>query len=194
MRLFAALVPPTGILDEVEYAVAPLRAAWPDLRWVRSDLWHVTLAFFGEVDDAAAARLVPRLGRAAARHHALELSFAGGGAFPAGGRARVLWTGLYGDRRALGGLAGTAAAAARRAAAVPADKRQRFHPHLTLARCRTPTDLRSVVDALSSYAGSPWTADALHLVRSHPGPHTRYETLESWPLRAADAVPGRPPD
>lgn len=183
MRLFAALIPPSRVLDEVETAVAPYRAAWPDLRWVRPDQWHVTLAFFGELDDVALPQLEPRLERAAARHPALELSFAGGGAFPGATRARVLWSGLYGDRRQLASLASSATAAGRRSGAAAADKRQRFHPHLTLARCRAPTDLRPLVDALSAYAGSLWTADALHLVRSHLGPRTRYESLSSWPLR-----------
>lgn len=184
MRLFAALLPPPDVLDEIEAAVAPYRTVWPQLRWVRADLWHVTLAFFGEVDEGALPRLAPRLEGAAARHPALELSFAGGGAFPGGRRARVLWTGLYGDRRALAGLAASAMAAGRRSGAVAADKRQRFHPHLTLARCRVPTEVRPLVDALSAYAGSAWTADSLHLMRSRLGSEVRYEKLRSWALRA----------
>ncbi|MQA86832.1 MAG: RNA 2',3'-cyclic phosphodiesterase [Streptosporangiales bacterium] len=183
MRLFAALIPPPDALDDIEAAVAPYRTAWPHLRWVREDLRHVTLAFFGEVDETALTRLTPRLERAAARHPPLDLSLAGAGAFPSGGRARVLWAGLYGDRRELAGLAASASAAGRRSGVGAADRRQRFHPHLTLARCRVPTDLRPLVEALSAYAGCSWTADALHLMRSHLGPQIRYEAVESWPLR-----------
>src|SRR5215213_8941768 len=64
MRLFAALVPPADVLDELEAFTAPFRAEWPDLRWCERDLFHVTLAFFGEVDDNVLELLQPRLERA----------------------------------------------------------------------------------------------------------------------------------
>ena len=68
MRLFVALSPPQAALAELERAVAPLRASWPGLRWVGSDLWHVTLAFLGEISDGKRDELGRRLERAAARH------------------------------------------------------------------------------------------------------------------------------
>ena len=101
MRLFVAIAPPPAVLDELDALVEPLRARRLDLRWTNREAWHVTLAFLGQVDEAAAARLVPRLQRAAGRHHQVRLAFAGAGAFPAATRANVLWSGLSGDRRAL---------------------------------------------------------------------------------------------
>src|SRR5580704_16656160 len=68
-----------------------------DLRWTNREAWHVTLAFLGQVDESAAARLLPRMERAAWRHHVFRLAFAGAGAFPAETRANVLWSGL--DRK-----------------------------------------------------------------------------------------------
>ncbi|MGH3387252.1 MAG: RNA 2',3'-cyclic phosphodiesterase [Actinomadura sp.] len=183
LRLFVAVLPPPEVLDGLEEFLAPHRAAWPDLRWLRRDVLHVTLAFLGEVDERTLDRLVPRLERAAGRHARLRLSFAGGGAFPGGGaHARVLWTGLYGDRRTLAGLAASAAAAAVRAGA-PQDKYRGFRPHMTLARCRRPTDVRPLVEELSAFAGTPWTAGSIHLMRSHLGRQVRYESVRSWPLR-----------
>lgn len=195
MRLFVALVPPQRVLDEIEEAVAPLRSIEPGLRWVRGDLWHVTLSFLGEVEEGRLDRLVPRLAKAASRHVSLELSFAGAGSFPPGGaRARVLWTGLYGDRRALARLADSVAAGAHRSG-IGIEQRKAFSPHLTLARSRHPADLRMILERLSHYAGHPWTADSIHLMRSHPGAQVRYERLESWPLKEAGSKsvgPGRP--
>lgn len=183
MRLFIAVVPPAAALDELEAAAAPMRPGWPQLRWTSHDAWHVTLAFLGDVDAAAAARLPPRLERAAGRHRKLSLWFAGAGAFPGGARARVLWTGLYGDRRALARLAASIAAGARRAGAPPPDESRPFRPHLTLARCRAPTDVRPLLTALTGYTGTPWAAERIHLIRSQPGSLPRYETLASWVLR-----------
>src|ERR1700733_8894965 len=190
MRLFVAIAPPAAVLDELDALAGPLRAGREDLRWTNREAWHVTLAFLGQVDETAAARLLPRLERAARRHAAFRLAFAGAGAFPAATRANVLWSGLSGDRGALARLAESVAAGARRAGAPPPDKGRRFQPHLTLARCRMPVDVTELVAALSDYQGPPWTADRVHLVRSRLGPTTlpRYTSLGDWPLRAIDAV------
>ncbi|WP_051468332.1 RNA 2',3'-cyclic phosphodiesterase [Actinomadura oligospora] len=196
MRLFVALLPPQEVLDELEAFVEPLRGIVPELRWTRSELLHVTLAFFGDVDDRTLEKLLPRLERAAARHDRLSLSLAGGGAFPDGGaHARVLWTGLYGDRRDLAALASSTAAAGRRAG-TPPDRHSTFRPHLTLARSRHPVDVRPLLEPMSSFAGQPWTAEAVHLVQSRLPAKGRtqveYESLESWPLRAPRPEAGRP--
>ncbi|WP_119727123.1 RNA 2',3'-cyclic phosphodiesterase [Thermomonospora amylolytica] len=187
MRLFAALLPPPDVLDELDRLLGPYRSAWPDLKWIDRDLMHITLAFYGELDERTTARLLPRLERAAGRYPKIELSFAGAGAFPSGGaHARVLWAGVYGDRGVLARLAASVNAAGRRAGA-PLGEHKGFRPHLTLARSRRPTDMRPLVEELSAYAGTAWTADSLHLVRSHlPGRHNpglRYESIQHWPLR-----------
>jgi RNA 2',3'-cyclic 3'-phosphodiesterase len=186
MRLFIAIAPPPVVLDELESRVEPLRAARPALRWTDRQAWHLTLAFLGEVGEDAAAALRPRLARAAGRHPALSLSFTGAGAFPSPGRARVLWTGIDGDRRALAELAMSVAAGARRAGAAPPDEGRKFRPHVTLARCREPADVTGLVEPLAGFAGSSWAAGEIHLIRSHlGGAAPRYETAGTWPLRPA---------
>jgi RNA 2',3'-cyclic 3'-phosphodiesterase len=212
MRLFVAVAVPAEVAGELDSAVAPHRAAWPDLRWTGCDAWHLTLAFLGEVTETVSGRLMPRLERAAARHSWLSLSLAGAGAFPDATRARVVWTGVQGDLPSLGRLADSVAARARRAGvtppggasqagARPARGRRRFAPHLTLARCRAPVDVEELVAKLGEHAGPPWTAREIYLIRSYlPGTgrggaghrdngQPRYETLGSWPLRLP-AAPG----
>ena len=70
MRLFVGLVPSSAALDDLDAACAPFRLARDDLRWTGRELWHLTLAFFGEVSEERLARLTPRLERAARRHRA----------------------------------------------------------------------------------------------------------------------------
>src|SRR5260370_25553349 len=183
MRLCVALGPRLAACDEIEAAGGPRREGRPDLRWTSHEAWHVTLAFLGQVSDVAAGRLMPRLERAAHRHETVALGFAHGGAFPNGTRARVLWTGLQGDHRALAALAAAVSAGARRAGAPPPDEGRAFRPHLTLARCRAPADVRPLVAALAGFAGTPLIADRIHLIRSQPGPRPPCQALASWPLR-----------
>ena len=190
MRLFVAITAPAVVLEELEAAVAPLRSAWPGLSWTGRHAWHVTLAFLGEVGDDVAAALGPRLGRAAYRHPSLSLSFAGCGAFPGARRTRVLWTGVHGDQPALTALARSVSAGARRAGAPPPDEGRPLRPHLTLARSRVPADVSRLVEALAGYAGAPWAAAEIHLIRSHLGNTAWYETVGSWPLRRAAAGDG----
>lgn len=192
MRLFVAIAPPAAVLDELDTQVEPFRATRLDLRWTSQEAWHVTLAFLGQVDEAAAARLLPRLERAARRHHEIVLAFAGAGAFPSPGRANVLWSGISGDRGALARLAESVAAGASRAGASPPDRGRRFQPHLTLARCRMAADVTGLVTALSPYQGQLWTADRLHLVRSRLGSteSPRYVSVASWPLRTPPIAAG----
>ena len=184
MRLFVALVPPADALDELAAAVDALRAT-PGLRWTRPEQWHVTLAFLAEVDDRAREALTPRLERVARRHAPPTLALAGGGRF--GGR--VLWTRVDGDRAALRRLADAVRAAARRCG-LPVDTRP-YRPHLTLARtlarARDPaTDLAPLAAALDGFAGRPWSASDLHLVRSvlgaGPGRTAHHEPVASWPF------------
>ena len=183
MRLFVGLAPSAVVLDDLEAVCAPLRPGREDLRWTSRELWHITLAFLGEVNEQSLDRLLPRLERAARRHLTFGLSLAGAGAFPSPARANVLWGGLSGDRKALGELALSVGAGARRAGAPP-DERRRYRPHVTLARCRTPADVRPIVDGLSGYQGPTWTAEEIYLIRSTLGGQPRYETLGTWKLKA----------
>ncbi|MEV0384394.1 RNA 2',3'-cyclic phosphodiesterase [Nonomuraea sp. NPDC050643] len=183
MRLFAALVPPDDVLDEISAAIAPHVGQVPGLRWPDRATWHITLAFFGEVPEQVLPELETRLARAVGRHSALTLAFEGFGAFSSARRARVFWAGVTGDSMVR--LADSVKAGARRAGATQTDEK-RFHPHLTLARAKAETDLRPLVESLSGFSGSSWRAERVRLVRSHTGAQVRYESLAEWALAPAE--------
>ncbi|MEV0823947.1 RNA 2',3'-cyclic phosphodiesterase [Nonomuraea rubra] len=183
MRLFAALVPPDDVLDEIAHAIAPHVGQVPGLRWPGRETWHITLGFFGEVPEQVLPELEVRLARAVHRYPVLNLAFDGFGAFSSVRRARVLWVGVTGD--SMTRLADSVKAGARRAGAAQTDEK-RFHPHLTLARAKAETDLRELVESLSGFSGSPWRAERVRLVRSHTGAQVRYESLAEWALAPAE--------
>ncbi|GAA2836033.1 RNA 2',3'-cyclic phosphodiesterase [Nonomuraea rubra] len=183
MRLFAALVPPDDVLDEIARAIAPHVGQVPGLRWPDRETWHITLGFFGEVPEQVLPELEVRLARAVRRYPVLNLAFDGFGAFSSVRRARVLWVGVTGD--SMTRLADSVKAGARRAGAAQTDEK-RFHPHLTLARAKAETDLRELVESLSGFSGSPWRAERVRLVRSHTGAQVRYESLAEWALAPAE--------
>ncbi|MFF4186997.1 RNA 2',3'-cyclic phosphodiesterase [Streptomyces sp. NPDC001691] len=188
MRLFAAVLPPAPAVDELGRAVRQLGRlpGAQALRWTGREGWHLTLAFMGDTDEAVLAELHERLRRAARRTEPFTLRLHGGGRFD----GRALWAGVAGGLDHLRLLAERADAAARRSG-IPMDQHRRYVPHLTLARTRTPMDLKPYADALAAFEGSPWQVGELALVRSDlprggtPGERPRYETVARWPLGGA---------
>ncbi|MFD4023928.1 RNA 2',3'-cyclic phosphodiesterase [Streptomyces sp. NPDC058576] len=184
-RLFAAVLPPAGAVAGLRTALAPLRTlpGARDLRWTGPEVWHFTLAFYGEVPEDVRPELETRLERAAHRTGPFPLRVHGAGHF--GGRA--LWAGAAGGLDTLRLLAARADAAARRAG-LPMEEHRRHTPHLTLARSRGEADLRPFAAALAGFEGERWEAGELTLVRSClpvsgvPGERPRYEVVRAWPL------------
>lgn len=180
VRAFVAVLPPQDVDEHLAGAVEPVRD--DVLRWSDRAAWHITLAFYGEIDEAALESLCERIARAASRYPAVELHLSGAGRFG----SSALWVGVGGDVTVLTGAARSVAAAGRRAGAQHDNRR--FHPHVTLARARRPVDLRPYVERMASYEGPRWTAADVALIRSHPpsepyrGPH--YEVLRRFPLGA----------
>ncbi|WP_053204638.1 RNA 2',3'-cyclic phosphodiesterase [Jiangella muralis] len=177
MRLFAAVEPSPDAVAQLAAVVDGMRD--DVLRWSDPAGWHLTLAFYGEVGADRVDELTERLSRVARRRPATRARIAGAGRF---GRS-VLWAGIDGDGAALRALAGSASAAGRRTG-VGTDDRQRFRPHVTLARARArardDADLLPYVARLASYTGPWWDADAVTLFRSRPGGPghgPRYEPL-----------------
>ncbi|MFG2128876.1 RNA 2',3'-cyclic phosphodiesterase [Streptomyces sp. NPDC048751] len=189
MRLFAAVLPPTDVTDELAARIAELKKlpGAADLRWTSRPGWHFTLAFYGEVDDEVVPDLSGRLERAAHRTAPFPLALRGGGQF---GHGRALWAGAHGDLDTLSRLADRAEAAARKAG-VPMGDHRRYKPHLTVARSRDAFAVRPYVEALHTFTGSTWTVRELVLVRSDlptsgvPGEQPRYTPVARWPLGAA---------
>ncbi|OXY95578.1 RNA 2',3'-cyclic phosphodiesterase [Streptomyces diastatochromogenes] len=189
MRLFAAVLPPEDVTDELAAEVAVLRGlpGADGLRWTGRPGWHFTLAFYGEVDDELVPDLSDRLERAAHRTEPFALALAGGGQF---GHGRALWTGADGDLETLRLLADRTEAAARKAG-VPMGEHRRYKAHLTVARSRDSVDVRPYVESLRDFTSRTWTVDELHLVRSNlprsgvPGEQPRYETVARWALGGA---------
>ncbi len=199
MRVFAAVTPSPEAVSHLAAALDAVRNSnvgrcVAELRWTQPQLWHLTLAFFGDIDDDREPPLQTRLMRVAQRHHAIDLQLSGAGAFGRPAQASVVWVGVAGPgdepvaESAAGSgaqlvkLAGSCGAAGRR---IGLDvEERRYRPHLTVARAkgRRPVDVRPVVAALAGYQGPSWTASELHLVRSHLGAQPRHEVLASWPL------------
>jgi RNA 2',3'-cyclic 3'-phosphodiesterase len=184
--MFVALTPPQPALEHLEEFLSPRQEAGAGLRWTVPEQWHLTLAFFGDVAERHLDDLVERLGRAAARRTAVDLTIAGGGAFPNPGRAKVVYAAVdaAGRDEELRRMATGARAAGARSGA--GGEGGRFHPHVTLARSGRPIEATRWIRVMEAYRGPAWTAAELVLVESHlgegPRRRPRYEVVETFPV------------
>ncbi|SPA49312.1 RNA 2',3'-cyclic phosphodiesterase [Cupriavidus taiwanensis] len=190
-RLFIAVeVPPAqaaGLLSTLP-AAPGVRAATPAQV-------HLTLHFLGEgLGEAAPAADLLDAALAALRTPAFTLQTYGTGRFRSG-PGSVLWAGLapgpgLDTLRALHAEVGQALA---QAAGFPPERR-RFHPHVTLARCKPTVPegaLRAWLDAHRTLASAPWRVARLVLFESRLGPHGPQHLLrQAWPLAAPEPTPG----
>ena len=125
VRLFTALSVP----DDVADGLARRQAGLPGANWRTADQLHITLTFYGEIDERRADDLSMELERAATGGP-FEITLSGVGAFGDGHRTHAIWAGVAASKR-LSVLAGRCRSAAERAA-VNIERRD-YRPHLTLA-------------------------------------------------------------
>lgn len=180
LRLFLAVdVPEAAVLD-VTSAIEPWRAAFPNVRWVPPENWHITLKFLG----ATAADRVPwveeTVGGIVSTHRRVTVDVEGLGAFPSVERARVLWAGVDDAESGLDALVTDLETGL---APVFRKEMRRFHPHLTVARSEPPVHLPPGF-ADTPLATEPFSIERVVLYRSRlEGGATRYEQLGASPLR-----------
>jgi 2'-5' RNA ligase len=163
-RGFLAIVPPPDVLDAIDALLERPKSS--KFAWTRREQWHITLQFYGRVDDPDA--LSDGIRAAAAASEPARLVVRGGGAFPSPRKAQVFWLGVDGID-ALLDLHATVAAATRDFI----DRRDRIalKPHLTVARLKRSVDLTADVEALEGVAvGRPWTLTELLLLESDTKP------------------------
>lgn len=146
MRLFVAVEldravtsAASGLVDELRRRAARL-APRARITWIPEERLHLTVRFIGNADEprahAIALVLQPPLGI-----HPFDLTIAGAGAFPPGGKPQVLWAGVTAGLDVLQHVEG--AVSARLASTGVAPEERPYSPHLTLARVRDAAGLRT---------------------------------------------------
>lgn len=176
-RLFAAIKLPEFIVDEL----TDLQKGVPDAKWSDAEKFHITLGFFGDMDEAQAEVLDQYL--ADIRQSPFEISLSGAGHY---GRAEPhsIWIGVN-ESSELSELARAVRKAAR-ASGTQMDKRE-FRPHITLAYLRAFPDIQAVAaweQCHSSYQSDPFWVNGFYLQSSwrRKSGANRYETEASYPL------------
>lgn len=179
MRLFIALTLPDDIIDRIEI----LQVENPVGRIVPRENLHLTLAFLGDVDDRDAEAVHDGLAMVAADAFPLTLSGLGSHGAP---DPSVVWIGCQ-PSEALVALHRKVRGALHGAGLMP--DRQRFRPHVTIARLPRNLGLGDMLrlagflEAWGATTLPTFLATEYLLIRSHlGGGAARHEPLARYPL------------
>lgn len=174
MRCFLAVPLADAGLAAAQRLQDELRENVTDVRWARPETLHLTVHFFGAIDDERAAAALAAVTPIAERTAPFDVVLDRLGAFPPRGAPRVLWLGPTGDIAPLSALALECRDAL---AAIGFEVEHRaYHPHCTLGRPRTPwrdtarTAWESAVTAAADQSGIRFTAQRLVLFESRSAP------------------------
>ena len=146
-RMFCAFELPESLRVRIKEHAEGLREAVPDVAasWSRPENIHLTMKFFGNVDQAQVAVISDMLARVAKEFSPVEITVDGTGVFPRPSRPQVLWIGI--DDRT-GALARLQKRVEDECALEGFPKEDRaFRPHLTIARIRTPHNAHRLAEA-----------------------------------------------
>jgi RNA 2',3'-cyclic 3'-phosphodiesterase len=133
VRLFLAINLPPEVRHAIAEAAAPLRAAAPELSWIREPQIHLTVKFLGEQPDEIAPKIIEAMNVVGSRNRVVDVEIGGVGAFPNFRRPRVVWIGVSPEPKLE--LLHHDVESACESLGLPLDGKP-FRPHLTLARVK----------------------------------------------------------
>jgi RNA 2',3'-cyclic 3'-phosphodiesterase len=146
VRLFVAVEIDERVAEQVMAVSDELRrriearAPAARLTWVPRERLHLTLRFIGEVDESRAAQIAGAL-QPPLEIEPFDMVIDGAGAFPPRGAPRVLWAGIVRGEPELIALERQVTARLLPCGVSPDDRP--YRPHLTLARVREASGLRT---------------------------------------------------
>ncbi len=192
MRLFAAIELPDDVVDELKqwWQTAQICFKPSDWRAVSPHLWHLTLAFYGDVGRNDADDLAEALLHCAAENPALILHNEASGFFPGPVRPSVFWAGVADADHTgkLKRLAHCCRYAGHATVRQHTAGESAFRGHITVARSRGfPAALSSAdIELIPAVPSINWCADRLSLFQSILQPDgPQYRRLETFELKGS---------
>jgi len=171
LRCFIAISLPYELKAKISGIQEKLKAAGADVSWTRPEGMHLTLKFFGEIEDKRIPKIEKALDAVVNGIPTFTLSVSGMGTFPDMRRPRVIWIGLKEDGGNLLRLQKGVEEDLKKTGFPSEDRR--FTPHITLGRIRSNknTDklLRLIEEEKVEELGS-FDVSEVHLIKSELKP------------------------
>jgi 2'-5' RNA ligase len=135
IRSFLSIELPKPILKKIEEVQGDLRSTHAEVRWVSPDKIHLTLKFFGNIEESRVDLILKSIEEPIRNTLPFSLKVRGIGAFPSLKNPRVIWMGLMDGKEVLVSFQKQMESQLEKIGFQPEDRP--FHPHLTLGRMKS---------------------------------------------------------
>lgn len=149
IRSFLAIELPKPILRKIEEVQGDLRSTRADVRWVNPEKIHLTLKFFGNIEESRSEPIFKSIEEPIRNTLPFSLEVRGVGAFPHLRNPRVIWMGLVDGREVLVSFQKQIETQLEKIGFQPEDRP--FHPHLTLGRMKSSRGKEELVGRMERH-------------------------------------------
>jgi 2'-5' RNA ligase len=167
-RLFCAFELPESVRSRIDQHGRKVREAVPEAAasWSRAENIHLTVKFFGNVDQAKVPVITAAAARVVKEFSSIQIEIGTAGVFPRPSCPQVLWIGVSDPSGALLSLQQRLEDEFARKGF--AKENRAFRPHLTIARIRKPqnADRLAQTHLGREFSNLPVTLNELVLFRS----------------------------
>jgi 2'-5' RNA ligase len=149
IRSFLAIELPKPILRKIEEVEGDLRSTHADVRWVSPEKIHLTLKFFGNIEESRIDLIFKSIEEPIRDALPFSVRVRGAGAFPSLKNPRVVWMGLADGKEMLISLQKQIEDRLEKIEFEPEDRP--FQPHLTLGRMKSSRGKEELVRRMEKY-------------------------------------------
>jgi RNA 2',3'-cyclic 3'-phosphodiesterase len=149
IRCFLAIELPEAIRRKIEEVQKELKLSHADVRWVNPQNIHLTLKFFGNIDESRIDPIGKSLEGLIQTTPSFSLSIRGMGSFPHLKKPRVIWMGLNEGKEVLVALQKRVDEGLKKIGFEPEERD--FHPHLTLGRAKSDRGRDELIGRMEKY-------------------------------------------
>jgi 2'-5' RNA ligase len=149
IRSFLAIELPNPIFKKIEEVQGDLKSTHADVRWVNPEKIHLTLKFFGNIEESRIDPIFKSIEEPIRNTQPFSLRVRGVGAFPNLKNPRVIWMGLTDGEEVLTSFQRQIDTQLERIGFQPEDRH--FHPHLTLGRMRSSRGKQELVGRMEKH-------------------------------------------
>lgn len=149
IRSFLAIELPGTIRKKIEEVQGNLKSSNADVRWVSAEKIHLTLKFFGNIEESRIEPIVKSIEQPIQNTPPFSLMVRGVGAFPHLKNPRVIWLGLIDGKEVLAFFQKEIEVQLEKIGFQKEDRP--FHPHLTLGRVKSNREREELVKRMEKF-------------------------------------------
>ncbi len=191
IRSFLAFELPPEIKEQIGAVSRELQKSTLPVRWVKAGNIHLTIIFFGSVNEDTIDDIKEKVHLVVKRFSTIKARLNGVGVFPHWRRPRVIWVGLNGEIKKLSNLRDELQTELK-VLGFREEKRP-FNPHLTIGRFKGIVDrdeeMKLILDRYHGLISDLHYLNELVLFKSDLKPDGPvYTKMAAWPLRMENGL------